>query len=543
MKRNLSLFMLAGLAAWLLFAVVACETDDDDDNDDDNNDEDDEFEVLSVQPATGPVAGGTAVVVYGRAFTEDCQVFFGDVAGVDTTFTSETEISTTTPPSPTGGSGAVTVKVEKADGQYAELENGFYYGEPGVTIAWCVLKWPEATTAAPGVPSEPIYGQVYVEGCTEEQGAACESVTAQVGYGPEGIDPSVDPDLFDWIDAAYNVNFAPPEGSDEYNNDEFLATITEDAEGVYKYAYRFSGDGGATWTYCDFGLGTDDGFSTSAMGTLTVEEQQLEVGWCVLQYPSATQTPPGTPSEMIYGRVYVAGCTDGANYCAGVLGQVGWGDVGADPSQNPAAFTWTNGAYNNAHVDDNNDEYMTQITETDAGEYAYAYRFSGDGGGTWLYCDLDGSDNGFSTDQMGRLVNQAATHCVDWCNIQWPEATSTGVGDPTENIYGRVYIAGLTGAGSASPLVNAELGYGPEGANPQTDPTSYTWVNAAFNLSVGNDDEYMTTLIPSAAGVFSYVYRFSSDDCPTWTYCDFGPGTSDGFSVSDLGTLTVTARR
>jgi len=32
---------------------------------------------------------------------------------------------------------------------------------------------------------------------------------------------------------------------------------------------------------------------------------------------------------------------------------------------------------------------------------------SADAGATWVYCDLDGSDNGFSTDQKGNFYTAA----------------------------------------------------------------------------------------------------------------------------------------
>ena len=54
-----------------------------------------------------------------------------------------------------------------------------------------------------------------------------------------------------------------------------------------------------------------------------------------------------------------------------------------------------------------------------------------------------------------------------------------------------------------------------------------------------NDDEFMQTLTVDVAGTYSYVYRFSEDGGYTFIFCDFQPGTSDGFSTDDLGSLTV----
>lgn len=527
----------------LLLAVavifLACENggDDDDGGGDDDDTVGEEFEVLSVQPASGPVEGGTPVNVYGRGFEQGAKVYFGGELGVDTAFVLASELNTTTPPAPDDQAGFVAVRVENPDGEYAELENGFRYGEPGVTVDWCLLKYPETTSTTPGTPTESIYGQVFVEGCTETQGSPCGSITGQVGHGPAGADPSLDPSLFTWTDAAYNAGFAPVEGTDEYNNDEFMAQITEDTEGVYKYAYRFSGDGGGAWTYCDLGAGTEDGFSPSMMGELTVE--QRTIGWCILQYPADTGTQPDVASEDIFGRVYVEGCTDGDAYCGGLTAQVGHGPDGVDPSAQPGDFTWTVAAYNDVHVEDDNDEYKAPITESDEGDYRFAYRFSSDAGDSWIYCDLTGSDDGFTADQMGWLHVWGQNIPIDWCNIQWPEETTTNAGTPTESIYGRVYVDGFTGTGSASGQITAELGYGPFGTDPSGNPGAFTWLATAFNISVGNDDEYQATITPPDAGTFSYVYRFSTNAGGIWTYCDFGDGTANGFSVDDLGTLNV----
>ena len=46
------------------------------------------------------------------------------------------------------------------------------------------------------------------------------------------------------------------------NDDEYQATFVAPAAGSYRYAYRFSVDGGSTWTYCDAnGSGSNAGLS------------------------------------------------------------------------------------------------------------------------------------------------------------------------------------------------------------------------------------------------------------------------------------------
>jgi hypothetical protein len=68
------------------------------------------------------------------------------------------------------------------------------------------------------------------------------------------------------------------------------------------------------------------------------------------------------------------------------------------------------------------------------------------------------------------------------------------------------------------------------------------WFDATWNFSCancGNNDEFMLSLTMENPGTYSYTYRFSEDGNYTFVYCDYKPGLSDGFSVLDLGVLTV----
>jgi hypothetical protein len=69
------------------------------------------------------------------------------------------------------------------------------------------------------------------------------------------------------VDASYNDQF--PSADQDSNNDEHQATLTPDMSGEFNYVFRFSGNGGDSWTYCD-----QEGsppFSTDKLGTLNVE--------------------------------------------------------------------------------------------------------------------------------------------------------------------------------------------------------------------------------------------------------------------------------
>lgn len=147
--------------------------------------------------------------------------------------------------------------------------------------------------------------------------------------------------------------------------------------------------------------------------------------------------------------------------------------------------------------------------------------------------------NGFTWTLPSNETN--APEEANYCNLQYPPATSTPVGVASEAIYGRIYHAGVTEAPGASAGVIAELGFGPLGTDPRSN-NSWVWRPAAYNVQVGNDDEYMGTITPPRAGSFGYTFRFSLDGGLTHTYADLdGAGSNGGleFSAAQLGTLTA----
>ena len=134
-------------------------------------------------------------------------------------------------------------------------------------------------------------------------------------------------------------------------------------------------------------------------------------------------------------------------------------------------------------------------------------------------------------------------YTVGWCKVQWPNPTATGTTGANIDMYGRVYIEGITDVtedlGDAHPLVRGQWGVSSIDSNPTVNPEDFSWDNATLNPSGGadwnNNDEYMYGAIPPAAGTYYYAYRFSADGGYNWTYC----GTS-GLWSNDNGVATVT---
>jgi hypothetical protein len=137
---------------------------------------------------------------------------------------------------------------------------------------------------------------------------------------------------------------------------------------------------------------------------------------------------------------------------------------------------------------------------------------------------------------------------ADYCNVQFPLSLNVPAGSMNA-VFGRIYEAGVTDAAAvASPLVRAQVGYGPPTANPEYE-SGWSWTNAAYNAGFidPSNDEYQATFTAPASGSYRYAYRFSLDRGVTWTVCDqnaapdFGAGSNPGLTLdfSSLSVLTV----
>ncbi len=139
------------------------------------------------------------------------------------------------------------------------------------------------------------------------------------------------------------------------------------------------------------------------------------------------------------------------------------------------------------------------------------------------------------------------TYSVDFCNLQFPTTIDTLEGSIV-TVFGRLFIAGLTDLNPINdPAVNVVgwVGVGADGSDPATDP-SWTWTMAAPNpgwVGVGfpdqNNDEYQANLLLPPVGTYDYAFRFSGDGGTSFTYCDAGAGSTDGYAAADAGQMTT----
>ncbi|MBU2692763.1 MAG: hypothetical protein KJ970_17740 [Candidatus Eisenbacteria bacterium] len=144
-----------------------------------------------------------------------------------------------------------------------------------------------------------------------------------------------------------------------------------------------------------------------------------DVAWGKLQWPLTIDGSPGE-IETVYGHVFIDGVTTrstGTDPIPGIVrAQVGYGADGSDPSA--GGWTWFEGEANpgwNDGGEPNNDEYQAElILPPLPGDYDFCYRYSGDGGLTWLYADDGGggSADGYQPENAGQMTVQEEICCI-----------------------------------------------------------------------------------------------------------------------------------
>ena len=138
------------------------------------------------------------------------------------------------------------------------------------------IVFPTAGVVTTGGDTLTVFGRFFVLGITDASNFndPHPSLVIELGVGPDGSDPSVNPAGWVFQAAAPNPGWFGPQ-EDEY----FADLVSPASAGSYDYAFRFSLDFGITFTYCDGGaLGSADGYQVANAGDLTVSNSGACIG-------------------------------------------------------------------------------------------------------------------------------------------------------------------------------------------------------------------------------------------------------------------------
>ncbi|MEZ4266569.1 MAG: lamin tail domain-containing protein [Myxococcota bacterium] len=164
--------------------------------------------------------------------------------------------------------------------------SGGDFGTPGAPNDPCVIDFPIDTCRVHdpellfGLPLalHVVTGRVFINGLTNINVTGNDPIPArvfgEVGFGDPGTDPATDAS-WSWFAGDPDVSYGVATPAFDSDEDQYVANLVAPAEdGDYDLAYRFTGNAGATWTYCDAlgssGDGTDP-YDHGDAGLLSVE--------------------------------------------------------------------------------------------------------------------------------------------------------------------------------------------------------------------------------------------------------------------------------
>jgi glycosidase len=262
-----------------------------------------------------------------------------------------------------------------------------------------------------------------------------------------------------------------------------------------------------------YGVGSPTGGSaTVAGGTLEVSLQPLSA--LLLLTGNVDLTPPGAPAGL-----HVTGEGNGELSLA-------WNAVGGAAGYNVYLSPLSGGGYVKANGSPVAGTSFTATGLNNAQAY-YAVARAVDGAG---------NESGDSNEATG-----LPHYTIDWANLQWPPTLTHTISavNRTDNVYGQVWIDGVTNQPGATDTLRAQLGFGPDGSDPAGN-ANWTWVDASFNVDAGNNDEFVASLLPEQIGTFDYAYRYTTTNGRDWVYADLD-GIGNGYSPAQAGSLTVNS--
>jgi hypothetical protein len=117
-----------------------------------------------------------------------------------------------------------------------------------------------------------------------------------------------------------------------------------------------------------------------------------------------SQACPDSPSNPIEGKVYLQGATEvTVGDTNKIRAEVGCGPTGKDPSRD-SGWRWSAATF--LKDDGTHDVYAGAVSAPYKNKYDVAYRFSADGGQTYIYADTDEVDLEYDASKAAKLTVQ-----------------------------------------------------------------------------------------------------------------------------------------
>ncbi|MEJ2748127.1 MAG: Ig-like domain-containing protein, partial [Anaerolineae bacterium] len=158
----------------------------------------------------------------------------------------------------------------------------------------------------------------------------------------------------------------------------------------------------------------------------------------------------------------------------------------------------------------------------------------------YYYVVVSRDDTNLLASGNSNEVAATPAYTIGWANLQWPPSIDHTISAITRTgeIYGQIYIDGVTSTPGATPGLLAQVGFGSVGSTPDDN---WTWEAMTFNVDSGNNDEFMGTLLPDTLGTYCYTTRYSGDGGHSWFYAVNGPDEGNTTCPGPFGVLTVVA--
>ncbi len=221
--------------------------------------------ISQVDPAKGPLAGGTKATLTGKGFAAPAKVWFGGVLATDVQVKDATSLTCITP---AGTTGAVKVEVE-VGGEKASKDKAFTYDAAPKPTALLIA--PLVIAVEEGGEIKGLKAIVKVPTVSQSPGAT-PGLSVDFGFGAAGTDPSAKDAKWVWKKATF-ASEDTTKGEETWTADFGKLDL-----GSYAFTVRASY---ATYIVYGDSTGSEDGVDVKKLGSLTVNK------------PDATPTATG----------------------------------------------------------------------------------------------------------------------------------------------------------------------------------------------------------------------------------------------------------